>query len=128
MKQETGTAAIALAAVSGVLAAVLVAVASVGLALSAKTQASTAADAAALAAAVATYPSAGARGPVEAASSAARSNGARVVSCRCPVDLSINARVAVVTVAMPVDLPVFGRVSVRAVAAAEFDPREWLGR
>ena len=126
---ERGTAAIAEAGLAGVLAALTIAVAAVGIALSARVQASNAADAAALAAAVATYPGAASeQAPGLVAGSIARLNGARLISCQCPRDTSLSARVVTVVVTVPVSVPFFGDLDIRAAARAEFDPRRWLGR
>jgi len=115
-------------AVIAILALLLVATASLGAAYSARAQAQSAADAAALASAVATYPGVGRAAPPAEARRAADLNGARLVSCRCPVDSSLEARTVVVTTAVDVTLPVFGALEVRGAASAEFDPRRWLGR
>ncbi len=96
--------------------------------LAGRAQASNAADAAALAAAVASYPPASQTTPSAAAGSMARHNGAAVVTCACPVDGSLSARVVEVVVELPMEVPLFGEVLVRSSARAEFDPLLWLGR
>lgn len=93
-----------------------------------RAQASLAADASALAAAVSTYPHASTAPPIEAASTAARENGANLVECRCALDPSLRPRRVLVKVGVPVEIPLLGSVLVRSSAAAEFDPRAWLGR
>jgi hypothetical protein len=105
-----------------------VATAALGVLFDAREKAATAAEAAALAAAVATYPPAGGGSPQSIAAEYAARNEARLVSCRCPVDGRIRARVVVVTVALTADVPVLGEVLVGKTARAEFDPRVWLGR
>ena len=120
--------AVVMTAVVALLAVVAVATASLGLAYAARAQAQTAADAASLAAAVASYPGTGRRVPVVEAASVAAANGARLVSCRCPMDPGMTPRTAWVVAMVPVDLPVLGEIRVTAAAGAEFDPRRWLGR
>ena len=115
-------------AMAALLLVVATAVVSMALVLAGRAQASNAADAAALAAAVASYPSASQTTPSGAAGSMARHNGAALVSCACPVDASLSARVVEVVVEVAVEVPLFGEVSVRSSARAEFDPRLWLGR
>lgn len=111
-----------------VLGVVCVGLVSVALALSAKTQAATAADAAALAAVVSTYPPAMDGTPASRAASVARLNGARLMTCGCAVNSSLEPRVVTVGVVVAVDVPFFGRLDVDGWARAEFDPRAWLGR
>lgn len=124
---ESGSMSLLMTAVAGLLAVVAVATTALSLAYSARVQASTAADAAALAAAPATYPGVGPGSPMQAASSLAAANGARLVSCLCAVDRSPRARVVSVVTAVPVELPLFGRLEVTATASAEFDPSVWHG-
>ena len=85
--------------------------------------AQTAADAAALAAAPATFTG---QDPVAEAERWARSNGAQLTSCRCPIDR--RWRVRVVTVEVVIDGPPgpLGRGSVTGVSSAELDPAAWL--
>lgn len=128
MRADTGSSMVLMAGLIGVVVAVSVAVAGLGLAYSARAQAQTASDAAALAAAVGTYPPAAAGAPLEMARRLAIANGARVVSCSCPVDPSMRPRVVTVVAVVSIDAPVFGHLDVEAISRAEFDPRRWLGR
>lgn len=128
MRSDRGTATIALVAVLSITAVIGIGTAGVGLLYAEKERASTAAEAAALAAAVATYPPTATMSPREAAAFNARSNGIALISCRCPVDGSIQARTVTVIVGTRVELPLLGTVAVRSGARAEFDPRAWLGR
>lgn len=116
------TAAIAL------IVALTVATASLGLAYAGRTRAQSAADAASLAAAVATYPGTGRSAPAAEARRVAGLNGARLVSCRCPVDSGLSARTVTVVVAVDLVVPIFGDLAVSGAARSEFDPRRWLGR
>lgn len=116
-----------ISAVMALLAVMTVATAGLGVVYAARAQAQNAADASALAAAVATYPDAADRSPRASARMAAAANEARLVSCRCPVDPSVEARVARVVTEVAVEVPVFGELEVRAAARAEFDPLLWLG-
>jgi len=109
-----------------VIAVIGVAATSVGSLLAAREVAYTAADAAALAAAVATYPPATPRSPVALAAEYAARNGSRLITCRCPVDLSIRPRTVTVTTGRDVEVPIFGLVTVRVSARSEFDPGRWL--
>lgn len=119
--------AVGMSAAVAVIAVVSVAVAGLGALYSARAQAQNAADAAALAAAVATYPPAASSSPQEAAGLAAGENQARVMSCACPLNGSLEARVVEVVVGVEADVPVFGEWLVRAASRAEFDPGLWLG-
>ncbi len=110
-----------------VISMVGVAATSVGALIAAREEAYTAAEAGALAAAVATYPAAGSGSPAALAAEYATRNGSRLVSCRCPVDLSMRPRTVAVMTVREVEVLVFGRISVRAAARAEFDPGLWLG-
>ncbi len=87
--------------------------------LAAHGQAQLAADAAALAAAPATY--AGGT-PWVIAARLAGANGARLTSCRCPVDPTPVARTVWVAVAAEVDAGLLGIIEVEATAGAEFVP------
>ncbi len=80
-----------------------------------------------LAAAVATYPATSRGDPTAAAGAAAEANGAVMVSCHCPVDSTLRARVVEVLAAVRVSVPIFGEVTVRGASRAEFTPRDWLG-
>lgn len=127
MKERGAATILALALVAG-LALVTVGLAAVGRVVAARAQASAAADAAALAAAPVTFAPFGAAGsPGQEAERFARDNGARLISCRCPIDLSLAARTVSVVVELTVDLPLFGRHQLRAAAAAEFAPLDLLG-
>ena len=128
MKSETGSSMVLMAGLVALVVAVSVAVSGLGLAYSARAQAQAASDAAALAAAVGTYPPAASGNPLERARRIALANGASLVSCSCPVDASMRARIAVVKTAVTVDTPMFGHLEVKATSRAEFDPRRWLGR
>lgn len=119
---------VAMSAVVGILAVVAVSVAALASMYSARAQAQSAADASALAAAVATYPPASPSSPVDAARGVAARNGAILVSCRCPRNGGLSARLVEVVTAVTVDVPVFGEATVRARSRAEFDPMLWLGR
>lgn len=113
--------------VVAVVVAVGVGTTSVGLLMAGGETASTAAEAAALAAAVATYPPAGGGEPVSAAREMAEANRATLVSCRCPIDPSLDPRVVEVETTVMLDVPVFGPLTVTRRARAEFDPGLWLG-
>lgn len=126
--KDAGSATVVAMALVAVLAVTSAATTMVGLAYSARAQAVTAADAAALAAAPATYPGVTSQSPIQAAAAVARANGARLVSCSCPVDASLQARVVSVTTQVPARLPLFGELTFTATARAEFEPLRWLGR
>lgn len=129
MKHERGSMTLVMVAVGGIVATLAVATAGLGALYAARAQANTSADAAALAAAVATYPPAArGSGPLAAARQAARHNGARLVTCSCPVDGSVRPRTVTVVASVSVTVPFFGDLDVRGAARAEFDPRGWLGR
>jgi Flp pilus assembly protein TadG len=128
LTSEEGSMAVAMSAAVALIIVTSVAVAGLGALYSARAQAQNAADAAALAAAVATYPPAASSSPREAARLAAGANQARVMSCACPVDGNLEARVAEVVVGVEADVPIFGQWLVRAGSRAEFDPSRWLGR
>jgi hypothetical protein len=128
VRREKGAGTILILGLCGLVATVGVGTAGLGVLFDAREKAATAAEAAALAAAVATYPPAADGPPERLASEMARRNGARLISCWCDVDLSLDARVVAATVALTADLPLFGEVDVGKTARAEFDPRLWLGR
>jgi hypothetical protein len=115
----------------GVAALVLVFVAglaSIGGYLRGRVEATAAADAAALAAAPVTFRAFGAQGtPTEEAARFASLNGARLVTCTCPVDRSWGPRTVVVQVARTVRLWPVGTVTVTAQSRAEFVPALLLG-
>jgi uncharacterized membrane protein len=94
----------------------------------ARTQLTTAADAAALAAAPATFADFGAgTNPQRAAAETARTNGARLVDCRCPIDPTWATRTVQVVVACDVGLTLLGSRHLEAVAGAEFSPVRLAG-
>ena len=115
---------LALAALVVVLS---LAVAAVGAGVGAYVSASNAADAAALAAAPVTFQPFGARGsPTQEAARFAALNGARLVSCTCPVDRSWDTRTVTVRVARRVAVPGIGSLEVRATSRATFEPSALL--
>ncbi|MCZ6506226.1 MAG: hypothetical protein O6834_09685 [Actinobacteria bacterium] len=128
MSSERGAMAVAMAGVIALLSVIVVATASLGVAYSARVQANIAADAGALAAAVATYPGTGRQNPAKEAQAVVARNGARLVSCVCPIDPALDIRAVLVITAMVVNVPVFGDLEIMGVSRAEFDPRLWLGR
>jgi secretion/DNA translocation related TadE-like protein len=128
MTVDRGGATILMLGLVALLATIGVATAALGVLFDARERAATAAEAAALAAAVATYPPTGAGAPTSLAAEYAARNGARLVSCWCPVDGTLRPRVVAITVALTADLPVLGEVLVGKTARAEFEPRSWLGR
>ncbi len=128
MRSETGSVAPLVAVVVALVASVAVATAGLGVVYTARVKATTAADAAALAAAAGSYPGTGMGSPLAAAARAAKTNGAEVVSCLCPVDRSLHPRKVTVVAVVPVDLPVLGSLRVRAASRAEFEPLVWLSR
>lgn len=115
----------------GVASVVLVLGLAVGLAgagVAAHISAANAADAAALAAAPVTFRPFGARGsPADEAARFAARNGARLISCRCPVDRSWDARTVAVEVTKTLRLPVVGSLEIRAESRATFEPVLLLG-
>jgi len=128
MTGERGAGTILMIGLCALIAAIGVGTAALGVLFDARENAATAAEAAALAAAVATYPAAAAGAPEDLAAEYASRNGARIVSCWCPVDPTLRSRVVAVTVASSADVPLFGEVLVGKTARAEFEPRDWLGR
>ena len=128
MTGERGAGTILMLGLCALIAAIGVGTTALGVLFDAREKAATAAEAAALAAAVATYPPAGAEAPDDLAAEYAARNGARMVSCWCPVDPTLRSRVVAVTVALSADVPMFGEVLVGKTARAEFEPRAWLGR
>ena len=90
--------------------------------------AATAADAAALAAAPVTFRPFGASGSARSeAARFARSNGAVLVVCRCPMDRSWRKRTVTITVAHTVRLPIIGPTTTHATSRATFDPSALIG-
>lgn len=115
-------------AVAALALLLCVGVADVGLVLAGRYRAAVAADAAALAAAPVTFRPFGAAGsPAREAAIFAASNGARLVSCTCPVDRGWRRRSVRVVVARTVDLLGAGSVTIGASSTAEFDPVQLLG-
>jgi len=111
------------AALIGFVLTMIVAVAAVGAAVGAYTKAAGAADAAALAAAPVTFRPFGARGsPTHEAALFAAANGARLVSCVCPVDRSWRRRTVAVTVERSVIILGIGMARIHATSRATFDP------
>jgi len=128
VSRERGAATVLVFALTAFVAIVAIATAALGILFDAREKAATAAEAAALAAAVATYPPTGAESPRSLAADYASSNDAKLVSCWCPIDGALRARVVAVTVTVSADVPVLGKILVGKTARAEFDPRAWLGR
>jgi hypothetical protein len=128
VRPDRGAATVLILGLCGLVATIGVGTAGLGVLFDAREKAATAAEAAALAAAVATYPPAADGPPDRLATELAVSNGARLISCWCDVDTSLDARVAAVTVVLSAHLPLFGEVDVGKTARAEFEPRLWLGR
>ena len=113
---------------AGVALLLAAGIGSAGVYLRARVEASAAADAAALAAAPVTFHPFGARGsPAQEAARFAAANGARLVSCSCPVDRSWEPRTVTVRVEVPVRIWPFGGTAVAAVGRAEFVPALLLG-
>lgn len=93
----------------------------------ARVEAANAADAAALAAAPVTFRPFGAMGsPAAEAARLAKSNGAGLLRCRCPVDRSMQTRTVEVEVVVVRHVWIMGSVSVKATGRAEFDPSQLL--
>ena len=123
---ESGSLVVGMALIALVLV-MIVAVAAVGGAIGSYTKAAGAADAAALAAAPVTFRPFGASGsPAHEAALFAQANGATLVSCRCSVDRSWDARTVTVTVERTVSIPAIGMVRVRATSRATFEPAALL--
>ena len=123
MIRESGSAALLLVGVAGVVLTLMLGVANTGIALAARLQAAAAADAAALAAAPVTFHPLGATGsPAAEARRLAAANGAVLTRCACPVDRSWRDRVVEVEVERSADLIGLGTVTVRASSRAEFAP------
>lgn len=122
---DRGSVGVLLLAVASLLAMALMAVAASGQYLAATARAAAAADAAALAAAPVTFRPYGARGsPTQEASLFASANGARLVSCRCPVDESWEPRTVEVRTEVTVNVVLMGTATVTAVGRATFSPPE----
>jgi secretion/DNA translocation related TadE-like protein len=125
---EDGSVGLVVAAVAALVMLLTVALAAVAGVHSARQRATTAADAAALAAAPVTFLPFGAAGtPTDEAGRFARLNGASLISCRCAIDRSFEARTVEVRVRTRVDAPLLGAISVEAIGRAEFAPAALLG-
>ena len=128
MSGQDGAVSLLMLAVGALTVVLAVLTADVGGLLAAHLQASAAADAAALAAAPVTFrPFGSVESPAGEAARFAIANGARLVSCRCPVDPSWVRREVEVVVAVPVELIVFGAAEAQARSLAEFVPTELVG-
>ena len=120
---ERGSASLALLGVAGLVLVLAVGLVAVGNLLRARVEAGTAADAAALAAAPVTFLPFGARGtPSEEAARFAALNGARIISCSCPVDHSWEPRTVEVRTERVVAIWPLGVFRVQGVGRAEFVP------
>jgi len=120
---ERGSAALALIGVIGLVLVLAVGLGAVGAYLRARVEASTAADAAALAAAPVTFLPFGTKGtPAEEAIRFARLNGARAVTCVCPVDRSWEPRTVEVRAERTIEIWPMGVFTVVGVGRAEFVP------
>ena len=120
---ERGSASLALMGVAGLVLVLAVGLVAVGNLLRARVEAGTAADAAALAAAPVTFLPFGARGtPSEEAARFAALNGARIISCSCPVDHSWEPRTVEVRTERVVAIWPLGVFRVQGVGRAEFVP------
>ena len=120
---ERGSAGILLAAVAGVVLLLAAVLGAVGSYLRARVEAVAAADAAALAAAPVTFLPFGATGtPAQEAARFAAANGARLLSCACPLDPSWEPRTVTVRVGRSADVWPMGTVTVTATGRAEFLP------
>jgi len=121
--RERGAVTPLLLAIGVVLVLLSVLTADVGGFLAARLQAAAAADAAALAAAPVTFRPFGATGsPTQEASRFAAANGAALVWCRCPVDLSWETREVEVLVSRSVDLMLLGHRRINVRSQAQFVP------
>lgn len=120
---ERGSASLALLGVAGLVLVLAMGLVAVGNLLRARVEAGTAADAAALAAAPVTFLPFGARGtPSEEAARFAALNGARIISCSCPVDHSWEPRTVEVRTERVVAIWPLGVFRVQGVGRAEFVP------
>jgi len=125
---QDGAVSLLMLAVGAMTVVLAVLIADIGGFLAAHLQASAAADAAALAAAPVTFRPFGSAGsPAGEAARFASANGARLVSCRCPVDPSWARREVEVVVGVPVELIVFGVIEAQARSLADFVPTELVG-
>ena len=120
---ERGSASLALLGVAGLVLVLAMGLVAVGNLLRARVEAGTAADAAALAAAPVTFLPFRARGtPSEEAARFAALNGARIISCSCPVDHSWEPRTVEVRTERVVAIWPLGVFRVQGVGRAEFVP------
>lgn len=120
---ERGSASLALLGVAALVLVLAMGLAGVGIFLRARAEASSAADAAALAAAPVTFLPFGARGtPIEEAARFAALNGARIISCSCPIDHSWEPRTVEVRTERVVEIWALGVFRVQGVGRAEFVP------
>lgn len=126
---QRGAASLPLVGVIAVIVVLTLGVVDVGTYLAARARAVAAADAAALAAAPVTFRPFGAAGsPAAEAARFASANGARLVTCRCPVDRTLGRREVEVSVVVSVELLLLGAHRVRASGRAEFAPAAVFGR
>lgn len=120
---DRGSASIALLGVVALVLVLAVGLAAVGSVLRARVEAGAAADAASLAAAPVTFLPFGARGtPTEEAARFAALNGARIISCSCPIDHSWEPRTVEVRTERVVEIWPLGVYRVHGVGRAEFVP------
>lgn len=118
--REHGSASLLVVSVLPMLLVVALMVADLARLADIYLQAQTAADAAALAAAPATHrPGAD---PYAEAAGLASANGARLIGCACPLDLSSGSRVVTVEVAMDVERWIIPAREVRVRSRAEYVP------
>ena len=120
---DRGGAAVLLVGVAGVVLLLAAVLGAVGVYLRVRVETVAAADAAALAAAPVTFLPFGAEGtPTDEAARFAAANGARLVSCVCPLDSSWEPRTVTVRVTKEARLWLLGSLTVTAVSRAEFLP------
>jgi secretion/DNA translocation related TadE-like protein len=117
---ERGSASVAAMAVVVLALSVGVALVDVTGLMSSRVAAEAAADAAALAAAPLTF--LGSPDPAREAARLAEANGARLRTCRCPIDRSLATRIVEVEVEMVVTTMAIGRHLIVVRSRAEFDP------
>jgi secretion/DNA translocation related TadE-like protein len=120
---DRGSASLALLGVVALVLVLAVGLGAVGAYLRARAEASTAADAAALAAAPVTFLPFGTKGtPSDEAARFAGLNGARLVTCVCPLDPSWEPRTVQVRAQRTVEIWPLGVFRVTGVGRAEFVP------
>lgn len=123
MSLERGSVTVAFLGVAAAALAVAAGLAGAGQVLAARGSALAAAEAAALAAAPVTFRPFGASGtPREEAARYARSNGAELLECLCPLQPGYEARTAAVKVRVRGSALGLVPITVEATAAAEFRP------